>query len=345
MHLLARARALGAEVIRSYAPATTAPGTRSPSRHSLQIVEIDRFLLLEVDQQLRRPSAGPDVRDLASEAAGSEREAWQLEQALHAALDTSAPYVPETFAEWRARVLEAPGSGPETVLVTRGPDGEMAGICALRVCTAQPETVYHAFTGVAESVRGQGHGRALKQRRDPPGARAGRPPAGGRHESRQHRHADAQRAPRLRPRARRPQPRRGPVSEFRIDLRVRFAETDAMGVAHHAAYLPYLETARVEYLRALGHPYRDLRDRDGLEFAVVGRRRALPRAAALRRRVHGQLRTGRARAGDLQPGLPRRARPRSSSSAVARATPCSTARAVLRGACPPGCSALPVAGG
>jgi acyl-CoA thioester hydrolase len=60
------------------------------------------------------------------------------------------------------------------------------------------------------------------------------------------------------------------VSEFRLDLRVRFAETDAMGVAHHAAFLPYLETARVEYLRALGHPYRELRDRDGIEFAVVG---------------------------------------------------------------------------
>jgi acyl-CoA thioester hydrolase len=59
------------------------------------------------------------------------------------------------------------------------------------------------------------------------------------------------------------------VSDFRIDLRVRFAETDAMGVAHHAAYLPWLESARVEYLRALGHPYRELRDRDGLEFAVV----------------------------------------------------------------------------
>jgi acyl-CoA thioester hydrolase len=60
------------------------------------------------------------------------------------------------------------------------------------------------------------------------------------------------------------------VSEFQIDLRVRFAETDAMGVAHHAAYLPYLETARVEYLRSLGHPYSEMRDRDGLEFAVVG---------------------------------------------------------------------------
>lgn len=43
-----------------------------------------------------------------------------------------------------------------------------------------------------------------------------------------------------------------------------------MGVAHHAAYLPYLEAARVEYLRALGHPYGELRDRDGIEFAVVG---------------------------------------------------------------------------
>ena len=60
------------------------------------------------------------------------------------------------------------------------------------------------------------------------------------------------------------------MTGFHIDLRVRFAETDAMGVAHHAAYLPYLETARVEYLRALGHPYRELRDRDRLEFAVVG---------------------------------------------------------------------------
>jgi acyl-CoA thioester hydrolase len=60
------------------------------------------------------------------------------------------------------------------------------------------------------------------------------------------------------------------VSGFRIDLRVRFAETDAMGVAHHAAYLPYLECARVEYLRALGHPYGEMRERDGIEFAVGG---------------------------------------------------------------------------
>lgn len=51
-------------------------------------------------------------------------------------------------------------------------------------------------------------------------------------------------------------------------VRVRFAETDAMGVVHHAAYLPYLEAARVEYLRDLGHPYAVLRE-EGFEFPVI----------------------------------------------------------------------------
>ena len=51
-------------------------------------------------------------------------------------------------------------------------------------------------------------------------------------------------------------------------IRTRFAETDAMGVVHHAAYLPYLEEARVAYLRRLGHPYEEVR-RDGFNFAVL----------------------------------------------------------------------------
>ncbi len=42
---------------------------------------------------------------------------------------------------------------------------------------------------------------------------------------------------------------------FTHRLRVRFAETDAMRIVHHSRYLPYLEEARVEYLRAIGHPY------------------------------------------------------------------------------------------
>ena len=41
-----------------------------------------------------------------------------------------------------------------------------------------------------------------------------------------------------------------------------------MGIVHHAAYLPYLEEARVAYLRELGHPYTALRD-EGIDFSVV----------------------------------------------------------------------------
>lgn len=48
-------------------------------------------------------------------------------------------------------------------------------------------------------------------------------------------------------------------------LRTRFAETDAMGVIHHAAYLPYLEEARVEFLRSIEHPYGAVRSGRGEE--------------------------------------------------------------------------------
>jgi acyl-CoA thioester hydrolase len=52
------------------------------------------------------------------------------------------------------------------------------------------------------------------------------------------------------------------------DLRVRFAETDAMGIVHHSRYLPYLEEARVAYLRHLGHPYDEMRA-EGVDYAVL----------------------------------------------------------------------------
>ena len=55
---------------------------------------------------------------------------------------------------------------------------------------------------------------------------------------------------------------------FHHQLRVRFAETDAMGVVHHARYLPYLEEARVEYLRHLGHPYTEWQA-SGVDAAVL----------------------------------------------------------------------------
>lgn len=38
-------------------------------------------------------------------------------------------------------------------------------------------------------------------------------------------------------------------------VRVRYGETDQMGVVHHGAFVAYLEEARTEWLRILGHPY------------------------------------------------------------------------------------------
>ena len=55
---------------------------------------------------------------------------------------------------------------------------------------------------------------------------------------------------------------------FSHAIRVRFAETDAMGIVHHSRYLPYLEEARVAYLRHLEHPYTMLRE-EGIEMAVL----------------------------------------------------------------------------
>ena len=55
---------------------------------------------------------------------------------------------------------------------------------------------------------------------------------------------------------------------FHHRIRVRFAETDAMGIVHHSRYLPYLEEARVEFLRHLGHPYTEWREA-GIDGAVL----------------------------------------------------------------------------
>ena len=40
-----------------------------------------------------------------------------------------------------------------------------------------------------------------------------------------------------------------PDFKFSNDVTVRFAETDAQGIAHHAAYLVWFETTKIEYLR------------------------------------------------------------------------------------------------
>ena len=51
---------------------------------------------------------------------------------------------------------------------------------------------------------------------------------------------------------------------FSTDVTVRFAETDAQGIAHHAAFVVWLEVARVAYLDRYAGGYQAIRDR-GLE--------------------------------------------------------------------------------
>ena len=51
-------------------------------------------------------------------------------------------------------------------------------------------------------------------------------------------------------------------------LRVRYAETDKMGVVYHANYLVWFEIGRTEYCRARGFSYRDMEENDNA-FLVV----------------------------------------------------------------------------
>jgi len=57
------------------------------------------------------------------------------------------------------------------------------------------------------------------------------------------------------------------VSETRV--RVRYAETDQMGVAYHANYLVWFEVGRVELIRQMGLDYRRMEQEDGCAIAVV----------------------------------------------------------------------------
>jgi len=47
---------------------------------------------------------------------------------------------------------------------------------------------------------------------------------------------------------------------FSVDVTVRFAETDAQGIAHTACYLVWFEVARVEHLRRFGRGYLGLQE-------------------------------------------------------------------------------------
>ena len=52
------------------------------------------------------------------------------------------------------------------------------------------------------------------------------------------------------------------------ELKVRYAETDKMGIVYYAHYLVWFEVGRTEYLLAQGLDYRDV-EKEGLFMAVV----------------------------------------------------------------------------
>jgi len=56
-------------------------------------------------------------------------------------------------------------------------------------------------------------------------------------------------------------------SESRV--RVRYAETDQMGVVYHANYLVWFEVGRVDFIRHLGMDYRSMEEQEGALIAVV----------------------------------------------------------------------------
>ncbi len=60
------------------------------------------------------------------------------------------------------------------------------------------------------------------------------------------------------------------VNETRI--RVRYAETDQMGVVYHANHFIWFEVGRVELLRQLGFSYKEMETEDGCFIAVVDAR-------------------------------------------------------------------------
>jgi acyl-CoA thioester hydrolase len=59
-----------------------------------------------------------------------------------------------------------------------------------------------------------------------------------------------------------------PINTSTIDLRVRYAETDQMGVVYHSHYLVWCEMGRTNHIRECGMSYREMEE-SGLALAVA----------------------------------------------------------------------------
>jgi acyl-CoA thioester hydrolase len=56
--------------------------------------------------------------------------------------------------------------------------------------------------------------------------------------------------------------------EHEIQVRVRYSETDQMGVVYHGSYIPFFEMGRVEWLRNKGVSYKSLEE-SGISLPIV----------------------------------------------------------------------------
>src|ERR1700746_317076 len=65
-------------------------------------------------------------------------------------------------------------------------------------------------------------------------------------------------------------PRETPMLEYHdARVRVRYAETDQMGVVYHANFLVWFEVGRVELMRAMGFEYKSMETEDDCHIVVV----------------------------------------------------------------------------
>jgi len=58
------------------------------------------------------------------------------------------------------------------------------------------------------------------------------------------------------------------MQEDTVQIRVRYSETDQMGVVYHGSYIPFFEIGRVEWLRNKGISYKTLEER-GVALPIV----------------------------------------------------------------------------
>ncbi|MCL6460477.1 MAG: acyl-CoA thioesterase [Flavobacterium micromati] len=58
------------------------------------------------------------------------------------------------------------------------------------------------------------------------------------------------------------------MKDHKVEVRVRYSETDQMGVVYHGNYIPYFEIGRVEWLRNKGISYKTMEE-NGIALPIV----------------------------------------------------------------------------